>query len=601
MSVKRVPLKGSARSLYRFLHEAIENKQEEVPKRRRASIVARKRAPDPGARLREAGCTCSPADGGQCLDVTVLLRHRPASGGLPSFEEIGSRTLAERRPMSHDEFASTYGAEAEEAARFEEFARQHGLEVTAVDTAQRRVELRGTVSELDEAFGIELNAYRVGDESFMGYRDDIRLPPEIEEVVETVIGLDTYPIGQCQSSGGPGDLPQTREVKLPEFLPPQIAEFYDFPDYDGTGECIGIIALGGGYDETVLQSYFDYLKIPMPEITSVDAGASNDYNTDDGDTQEIMLDLEVSGALVPGAKHVVYFGNNEWVRPIQAALNDTTNNPSVLSVSFSSPEVLMTETEMIALDGLFKEAALKGVTICVASGDTGSSISSVHPTLGFVNDLTIANYPTSNPGALGVGGTVITAIGDRLVSEEVWNYLGIVFAPEYVPKHPPENLGATGGGQSLIYELPAYQKHARVAYATNNRNAAEKEAVQKALGSPAPVPEFGRGLPDVAANAMAYKTLVSGTAPEDFEPVGGTSASTPVWASLVIRMNQALGRRLGFLNPTLYNDVRGVFRQMTWGTNGAYDARPELKWNACTGLGVPNGKKLLRQLKRLSK
>jgi kumamolisin len=75
--------------------------------------------------------------------------------------------------------------------------------------------------------------------------------------------------------------------------------------------------------------------------------------------------------------------------------------------------------------------------------------------------------------------------------------------------------------------------------------------------------------------------------------IGGTSAVAPLWAALVTRLAQAAGRRLGLVQPMLYSMHRG-FRDITTGSNGAYAAGPG--WDACTGLGVPDGTGLLAGL-----
>jgi kumamolisin len=78
--------------------------------------------------------------------------------------------------------------------------------------------------------------------------------------------------------------------------------------------------------------------------------------------------------------------------------------------------------------------------------------------------------------------------------------------------------------------------------------------------------------------------------------IGGTSAVAPLWAGLIALLNQSLGKPVGFLNPTLYGlpATSGVFRDVTSGNNGAYQAGPG--WDACTGLGVADGTKLLNAL-----
>jgi kumamolisin len=105
-------------------------------------------------------------------------------------------------------------------------------------------------------------------------------------------------------------------------------------------------------------------------------------------------------------------------------------------------------------------------------------------------------------------------------------------------------------------------------------------------------------VPDVAGNAdptTGYQVYADGKA----QVVGGTSAVAPLWAALISRLAEATGQRFGLIQPTLYAgltpgaDVAG-FRDITEGNNGAYHAGPG--WDACTGLGSPDGEGLLKRL-----
>jgi kumamolisin len=106
-------------------------------------------------------------------------------------------------------------------------------------------------------------------------------------------------------------------------------------------------------------------------------------------------------------------------------------------------------------------------------------------------------------------------------------------------------------------------------------------------------------VPDVAGNAdpqSGYLVRVDG---QEF-PIGGTSAVAPLWAGLVALCNQALGRRAGFINPALYANPSAL-KDVTVGSNRVgphrvgYDARAG--WDACTGLGSPDGQRILAVLR----
>jgi kumamolisin len=216
------------------------------------------------------------------------------------------------------------------------------------------------------------------------------------------------------------------------------------------------------------------------------------------------------------------------------------------------------------MDQAFTDAAALGVTVTVASGDNGSSDdpsgqTSVH-----------CDFPASSPHALACGGTKL--IGNTssfaISSEVVWNELA-------------SNEGAGGGGVSDVFPEPSWQANA---------------------GVPAPASGGsgggGRGLPDVAGNAdplTGYLVVVDGQR----EPIGGTSAVAPLWAGLIARLAQATGKTFGLIQPLLYAGVapgtaQPGFNDIVSGSNGAYQAGPG--WDACTGLGSPNGAALVKLL-----
>ena len=101
-------------------------------------------------------------------------------------------------------------------------------------------------------------------------------------------------------------------------------------------------------------------------------------------------------------------------------------------------------------------------------------------------------------------------------------------------------------------------------------------------------------MPDVAGDAdpeSGYNVLVDGQQ----TVIGGTSAVAPLWAGLLARINQSLGKNVGYLNPLLYtSNVESTLHDITSGSNGAYSAGP--RWDACTGLGTPDGAALLAAL-----
>jgi kumamolisin len=349
------------------------------------------------------------------------------------------------------------------------------------------------------------------------------------------------------------------------FTPTEIAKLYGFPTgIQGTGQTIAILELGGGYRPADLATYFGKLGIAPPSVTAVSVGGARNAPGIDKDADgEVALDIEVSGAVAPGAKLAVYFTANTdqgFHDAITAATHDAVREPSILSISWGGPEDTWTGQARTAMNAALQDAAAMGVTVTVAAGDDGATDASPD------NSLQV-DFPAASPFVLSCGGTRLEASGTSISDDEgVWN--------EVVWNELASDSGATGGGVSRLFPIPAWQKASGVPPQPNTHFA-------------------GRGVPDVAGDAdplTGYLTRVDG---QD-GVIGGTSAVAPLWAGLIGLLNQQLGRRLGFVNPLLYQKGASAFHDVIKGNNGHYDAGKG--WDACTGLGSPNGAALAKAL-----
>jgi kumamolisin len=355
-----------------------------------------------------------------------------------------------------------------------------------------------------------------------------------------------------------------------------VADIYKFPaGTTGAGQTIAVIELGGGFSASDLDTYFGGLGIAVPSISAVSVdGASNAPGSDpNGADIEVALDIDVIGAAAPGATQIVYFapnnGDQGFVDAISAAAS-ATPAPIAISISWGQSEDSWTAQGRSAMDAAIADAAAMGITVCVASGDNGSGDA--------VNDgQSHVDFPASSPHALACGGTKLSANPSTGVisSEVVWN-------------ETAANEGAGGGGVSDHFAVPSFQANAGVP-----ARVARSEAVSGAAAAGG-----GRGVPDVAGNAdpvTGYQVFSDGQA----QVVGGTSAVAPLWAALVSRLAEATGQRFGLIQTLLYAGISpgtavDGFNDITSGNNGAYAAGPG--WDACSGLGSPDGTALLNRL-----
>jgi kumamolisin len=296
------------------------------------------------------------------------------------------------------------------------------------------------------------------------------------------------------------------------------------------------------------------------EEIGVDGGRNAPTGEPDGPDGEVMLDVEIVGAVAPGARIAVYFAPNTsqgFQNAVLAAVHDDERRPAALSISWGAAESDWTAQSLRALDDAFRAAAGLGITVCAASGDSGSSD-------GVEDGDAHVDFPASSPFALACGGTRLERSTSGGRRERAWG--------------GPAADGATGGGVSDVFPLPAWQAGARVPPSPNAGRFR------------------GRGVPDVAANAdpaTGYRIRVDGT--EGL--IGGTSAVAPLLAGLVALVNERTASRVGYLNPWLYRDGHArLFADVTAGSNGLY--RATRGWDACTGLGSPNGDELAAALAR---
>jgi kumamolisin len=471
------------------------------------------------------------------ITVSVIVRPKqpidPTTLGLP-----GSR-------LTRAQYLKRHGADPASIRLVKAFAHEFGLTVVGTHPARRTVQLSGTSAALQKAFGVTLTTHQP-EAKGSAYRlreGAITLPQELTGHVLAVLGLDNRPQAQ------PHFRIATPHATNISYTPVQVAQLYQFPTGPATGQTIGLIELGGGYRAADLKAYFATLNLPNPAIVAVPVdGGANSPTTSSSADGEVMLDIEVSAAVASGAKIAVYFTPNTdqgFLDAITTAVHDPVNKPSVLSISWGGPESTWTTQAMNAMDAACQAAAALGVTITVAAGDNGSSD-------GVSGTASHVDFPASSPHVLACGGTTLTASGSNIAREVVWN-------------ETAANEGATGGGVSVTFPLPAWQSAANVP------------------ASPSGAP--GRGVPDVAGDAdpsTGYTVRVDGQT----MVIGGTSAVAPLWAALIALANARNKTAAGFINPTLYA-ASTAFHDITSGNNGAYSAAPG--WDPCTGLGSPIG------------
>ena len=554
--------------------------------------------------------------------VEVAIHVRPQSETAPI-------DLYPDLPADHltlEDFESEFSASPEDMDAVTDYITEIGGTKINSIPEHCTVTFECTAKQCNDAFDIELRNYSCPRGSYFGHPGPVHVPSDLIGVIEAVTGLDDIVslthvrpedmrVDDLEEEIDPptmdaGDVPQqppvlqsvqeyddwqsqdamedltplksggdTADGPMSVLVPPgyylyypsQVAELYDFPEeYDGTGETIAIISMDGMFDQNDIDKYFDLQGKPRPHIEVETIGqprraVSHSMMED----FELTMDLQVAGSVAPGAKLVVFRvapGTRQpYMTALRHAIQHPEHRPSIVSISYGSAEGLFKEQDLKISNDFFAAVTRMGITICATSGDAGSAsrdYASMQPPPG-----PHVNFPASSPYVLACGGTATEVSRGRITREYAWN------------DHNQCRL-ATAGGISKVFERPEYQRGLDLP-----KNPTEQRGFD------------GRGVPDVSANASlksGYRILFGNR----FIPNGGTSAAAPLWAGLIARLNQALGRRLGFFHPHLYKMAgTAALNDITEGNNGCYKCGEG--WDACTGHGTPNGREMLNELRRI--
>jgi kumamolisin len=525
------------------------------------------------------------------IEVTIKLRRKQA---LP---EINGRPA---RRMTREEFESSFGAAQADIDKVVSVLTGLGLKIIQQDAANSSLRAGGTAESIEQAFQVKLFHYSHPDGNYRGRTGSLQVPAELDGIIVGVFGLDNRRmVKRRHSRRKPASLSlaTTDAASRAWFYPAELASVYAFPAGNGQGQTIGILEFGGGFFPDDLAAFCKSAQVPVPGVKAISVN-NTPTNQKDGAEGEVMLDVEIVAGVCPAASIVVYFSSfdeNGWITAIDTAVQDKQNPLTVLSCSWGYAEDAQGAWSAGALDAIndtLKSAALLGVSICVAAGDDGSDdqVGDGHAHV---------DFPSSSPYVLAVGGTTLKrgAAGGQ-PTETAWK------DGDGLRK---DNGGSTGGGVSVHFARPSWQN------------------VQIASVNPGSID--GRVVPDVAADASAntgYWVVVDGQGGAS----GGTSAATPLWASLIALINASLGggKQVGYLTPVLYQ-VAGsgsgagagsgsgaaagagtgsvgqqCCRDITSGDNktaavGGYSAGPG--FDAVTGWGVPMGGALLDALKTI--
>jgi kumamolisin len=486
----------------------------------------------------------------QKIALAIGLNLRNADNLTSYLQQISSPSSPlYRHYLNPASFAALYGPLPQSETAVVNYLRSQGFTITGTYANHLLVDAVGTVAQAEQAFQVQINNYRTASgNSVFANASAPSLPVSIAPLISSVSGLDDtvqyqrHPLTSDASivlkQQTATSCPQPGSTAAPtSYTPAQIATAYDFTrlynqGISGDGQSVGLLELDG-YSSADISAYMACFGGLHTTISNISIDGFN--GAAGSSAAEVELDMEMVLGLAPHLSNLrVYEAANALPSYNDAWARIVSDHVPVVSTSWVFCEEGAGMSNEIRQENIFfQAAAAQGQTILAASGDLGAN-GCYNPQTG-ANAQPAVDDPASQPYVTGVGGTTLHINFDNSYNyEQVWNDRAI-------------GNGASGGGISQVWSMPAWQQAPGVANAFTNGF---------------------REVPDVAINAdpqTGYDVYckVGGCANHGWMVIGGTSAAAPVWAALVALANEyALkvnGLMVGFLNPSLYDIAHGAY------------------------------------------
>ncbi|KAI0093139.1 subtilisin-like protein [Irpex rosettiformis] len=538
--------------------------------------------------------------------------------------------------------AATFQPSSETIANVRDWLVKEGIGATRIRLSKSGgwIEANISVAEAEKLLRTEYYVYNhaLADVEHIGCASGYHVPAYVSEDVElitptvhfdTVLGGRTVELRKRDSPLGKGNLGRVSPVSIgvikevidelencdQHITPNCLRALYNFAyiPLATKKNSIGIVEYTpNAYVASDLDLFFkNFSKSQIgerPVLTSIDGGVVQTNRSGFNQNGESNLDLQFSMALVgKGAPVTLYqvgdlqqggsFNNlldaldgsfcsfeggddpsQDGIYPdpapggFQGKDCGTVKPASIISTSYSYNEADLTPFYTARQCAEYAKLGLMGVSVLYSSGDAGVGGARglcllPNGTQSPTGNVFNPKFPSTCPFVTSVGATQVVTDPESATYQVIFS----------------------GGGFSNHFAIPDYQKATVKNWLTEH---------------PPPYPPDiwnstgrSRAYPDIAANGANYAVAVDG----QFERVFGTSASTPVMASILYAINDArlaIGKKpIGFINPTIYTEnFKSAFNDITNGTNpgcGTQGFSAVKGWDPVTGLGTPNFPRLL--------
>jgi pseudomonalisin len=511
------------------------------------------------------------------LDALVEAQHDPHS---PSYHQW----------LTPAEYGSRFGASSQDLARITNWLAGRGFTVNEIAVNHRQITFSGNAGQVEDTFHTQIHRFVVGGVNHIANTQDPQIPSAMAGVVSGILSLHNFRhVSDIQSRVNLEVRPRYTSGNTHYLFPADWAAIYNLnPLYqagtNGAGTSIAIVGRSN-INVADISAFRAAAGLPARNPTVILVGTNPGLVS--GDQDESTLDVEWSGAVAPSATVKLVVGaSTSTTDGIDLSAQYVVNHAiaTVMSTSYGSCEVDMGAAELSFYNSLWQQASSEGISSFVSSGDAGAagcyggSSSSASST--GVNGLCSSPYSTC------VGGTEFNEGSNPAAYWAANNGAGSSSALNYIPEEVwnesaakgGSGLWASGGGTSLYFSQPAWQRGVSGMGAANGM----------------------RAVPDVAVSASAhdgYIVIENGS----YYVISGTSAASPSFAGVMARVVESKGGAgQGNANPSLYallNASRTPFHATPSGNNNVPGVTgftaSGAAYNLATGLGSVDGSALV--------
>ncbi|MGO9211029.1 MAG: protease pro-enzyme activation domain-containing protein [Terriglobales bacterium] len=521
--------------------------------------------------------------------LTLVLARSPQA--QQAFEQF---LRNQQNPASSDyhhwltprEVGERFGVSPHDTAAITRWLQSQNLRVDSVADSRVRINFSGGAAAVGNAFGGEMHYFLMNGKKRISLTAAPQIPAALAPLIQAIHGLSTSETRPLHKStvhhfASNGAWPGLTFGPGENFVvPADFAVIYDVPaNFTGADQTIAIIGRSR-VDNADIENFQGLFGLPIQDPTviippdGIDPGTPQTLPPGSGipsdDQAEATIDVTRAGSIAPGAtidlvSSASSFTTDGIAIAASYAVDTTPLLAHIMSLSFGDCEANQGQAGVDFWDNLFSQAAAEGISVFVASGDSGAAGCDPEFQTPPATQVLNTNYICSSSYATCVGGTEFAdanyslywgptnsnTAGSALsyIPEGAWN------EPTTTDPNNPFQVASSGGGVSAYVPTPFWQR-----------------------GPGVPAARAGRYTPDLAFSSASHDGYVGcftaggGDCIEFFLVFYGTSVAAQDMAGIAALLNQKLGTAQGNLNPTLYqlaSTANNIFHDVTVATSGA--------------------------------